>query len=332
MKNKNFPCAQMLPSGKFGKGMTAIFQRDSIWQPGAKGTISLTFGTTNCQGCDIDAAWSLIGSQSNSQNISMNLGFIDPPNKDFTFKGENFPLELFANEHRNFEEKPNFRAGATVIHEFCHALGMLHEHQNNLNSSNSIHLNPQAVIEYYTENNLGGQEAATINVLDWYSDVSLYEGSKYDPDSIMLYPLPDSFIKPGYPNPTKGNFTLSQLDKQWLMKEYPLSSKNYPHLTVKFIDSESPKWKEAWVVKTITENLAPIVGITWTFVTDYFGTINFTPDSTLRSTRHWPELRFHGILGLHHENFGPDSSCSCSNSTILITVCIILLLLLAIHY
>jgi len=78
-------------------------------------------------------------------------------------------------------------AGATTIHEFGHSLGMLHEHQNGLNSVNPVKLNEANVINYYTLLGMGAQGAHT-NVLDFYNG-SAYTGSSYDPDSIMLYYL-----------------------------------------------------------------------------------------------------------------------------------------------
>jgi hypothetical protein len=77
----------------------------------------------------------------------MNLGYVDPPYEDFEWSSVIFPKSLFENEHRNScytnattaEEccpmneagcSPfsNYIAGATVLHEFGHALGLLHEH------------------------------------------------------------------------------------------------------------------------------------------------------------------------------------------------------------
>jgi hypothetical protein len=306
MRMNNYPCIEMLPTtskgGNNSKRFKAIFQRDSIWSPGSHGLISITFTPSTCmKGCNDKvcnyycpigcpnkcASWSNIGKYSSGQKPSMNLGFLDPPNSSFEFNGQTFPLSLFLYEHRNFDDRSNWIPGGTVIHEFCHALGMLHEHQNNLYNSNPLKLNIPAIINYYTSPQVGlTKQDAETNVINWYSEntpvygtknSSSYEGSKYDPESIMLYPLPDEFIIG--PNPTQGNFKLSQLDKQWLSREYPLASKNYPQLTVEFIDSDSPAWKIAWVIKTITENLVPFVGVMWTFNTKFWGPLTFYPNS-----------------------------------------------------
>jgi hypothetical protein len=60
----------------------------------------------------------------------MNLGFMDPPFEDFTFNGETFKFEKFKTAKRNYCDTEhsdscweNWVPGATVVHEFAHALG-----------------------------------------------------------------------------------------------------------------------------------------------------------------------------------------------------------------
>jgi len=180
--------------------------------------------------------------------------------------------------------------GGTVIHEFGHALGMLHEHENDLNGAlslvpNSINsqgtLNVQEVEDYYTQlmgNSTEGVQDAVTNVLTFYSNPSKYEGSTYDPYSIMLYYLPNSWINgcASYTgsdqicqyNPTQANFTLSVVDKEWLQKMYPqsLPLQEWPVLTVQFIDPEAEPWKMAWVMTVVTNNYGPLVGVTWNWL------------------------------------------------------------------
>jgi hypothetical protein len=211
----------------------------------------------------------------------MNLGFIDPPYYDFTFDGVTYKYDTFKDATRNYctdgkdSCSKGWVPGATVIHEFCHAVGMLHEHQNNLFNSNTIKLNKSAVIRYYNSVGMTSQDAQT-NTISRYtckasgakdsseSEVSDcdYVGSKYDPDSIMLYSLPDDWVIGK--NPTKPNFVLSSTDKSWLRKMYPIENKNMPKITCKFLDG--PKWKQAWVQKMVIEQLVPLIGIRMRFV------------------------------------------------------------------
>jgi hypothetical protein len=139
---------------------------------------------------------------------------------------------------------------------------MLHEHQNNLNSSNTIKLITDNVYSYYT-NCLGSDRTtADVNTIQFYNDdPTKYSGSSFDPDSIMLYYLPDCWVNGT--NPTKPNFKLSKTDIQFLQENYPLDSHNMPKLKVQFLDG--PEWKKAWVQYMVSTTLAPIVGVNFYF-------------------------------------------------------------------
>jgi len=273
----------------------AIAERQYVWRPGAKGLITLTFGLKRCPGCSPEAAWSNVGSQSlnvnkndpSSDKPTMNLGFIDPPFDTFSFEDKTYDKKLFTYDTRNYCEGPEIQScnegwvpGATVIHEFCHSLGMLHEHQNDLFKSNPVELNRDAVIRYYRGIGMTEDDAIT-NVLEVYNcaegtDPSegtppecRYIGTKFDPESIMMYALPDDWIQAKYfkqfGNPTYANFILSKTDRKFLSDTY--NSTNYPELTVKFMDkSNEVLWKQAFVKKMIVEHLLPHVNIIFKFI------------------------------------------------------------------
>jgi hypothetical protein len=313
-----YPCTQSIDdpknskkfkSAKFTGNLQAIFQKSLIWTPGSKGQITVTFGSGCDDGCSPEAAWSQVGKQSNDEEPSMNLGFIDPSYSDFTFNGITYKYTDFKEATRNYctvpegtEVPPNallsnepipdycskgWVPGATVIHEFCHAFGMLHEHQNNLpdpndpSKKNPIVIDVGSVINYYKQNGMT-EEDAKANVIDVYDcdkdpKECDYMGSRFDPDSIMLYALPDDWIMKGHENPTRPNFKLSQTDIEWLKKVYPFVT-NYPQLTVTFLDNDDEPWKEAWVQKVIIEQLLPIVCIGVRFVDTEGRSIDYKPD------------------------------------------------------
>jgi hypothetical protein len=290
MPYTEYVCTEVNPIIKSKEGVfKAIFDVHSIWAPSAVGNITLTFGSSDCPGCSPTAAWSLVGSKSDNgsrESPSMNLGFIDPPYDTFSFNNNTYDFDNFRDSTRNYCEegkdtcKPGWVPGATVIHEFCHALGMLHEHQNNLFKSNSIKLNKEAVIRYYQDIGMTAEDAKA-NVLTRYdcgSGACDYVGSEFDPKSIMLYALPDDWVEG--PNPTKPNFTLSALDKEWLGKVYPSKPKeSYPQITVQFIDANKTdvKWKQAWVAKCMIEQLLPLVYVGMRFVFADGKSITYTP-------------------------------------------------------
>lgn len=300
------PCIDVYPKKVFtnkseSNKFKAVFQKNAIWKSGSKGKISITFGTFNggpSSGISPDAAWSHIGSQSTDQFPSMNLGFIDPPYEDFEYNGVKYLLSDFKNDTRNYCNASVLNTsgcwdgwvpGSTVIHEFCHALGMLHEHQNGLFDSNSINLNKQAVYDYY-RNVLGATDnsMAEVNVIDRYecnSNECEYIGSPFDLKSIMLYYIDDAWIVGGKDNnPTYPNFILSDVDKEWLQKQYPIDNPNMPEITVSFVDDNPPKWKQAWVEKMIRQELEPIIGIKFNFINTIGGSEKMLPKRAVKIT------------------------------------------------
>ena len=140
-----------------------------------------------------DGAWSYIGTDAKSipqDQPTMNLGFLD---------------------------------GGTAAHEFGHAIGLAHEHQN---PAGGIEWNEEAVIRDLSgPPNYWNEQQIRTNVLDKYS-VDQIRGTDFDPDSIMLYFFPDSWVRNG--TGTKANETLSNLDKAFIA-----SAEAYPRDTAK---------------------------------------------------------------------------------------------------
>ncbi|CAN5852540.1 hypothetical protein BH11PSE8_BH11PSE8_37180 [soil metagenome] len=135
-----------------------------------------------------DGAWSYIGTDNRgipSNQATMNLGFMD---------------------------------GGTAGHEFGHAIGLAHEHQN---PAGGIEWNEAVVIKSLSgpPNNW---DEATIrhNVLEKYRADQI-QGTAFDPDSIMLYFFPGSWVKSGVG--TQANDVLSAVDKG-----YVASAQAYP--------------------------------------------------------------------------------------------------------
>lgn len=128
-----------------------------------------------------DGAWSYIGTDNRGIPLNqptMNLGFLD---------------------------------GGTPAHEFGHAIGLAHEHQN---PAGGISWNESVVLQALSgpPNNW---DEATIrhNVLNKYSADQI-RGTSFDPDSIMLYFFPASWTTNGIG--TKANHVLSAMDKAFI--------------------------------------------------------------------------------------------------------------------
>lgn len=161
---------------------------------------NLKFNFNNALDADIriafetsDGAWSYIGTDSKSipqDQPTMNLGFLD---------------------------------GGTAAHEFGHAIGLGHEHQN---PDGGIEWNEAVVIR-----DLGGPpnfwtpEQVRHNVLEKYSVDQFFRGSEFDAASIMLYAFPGTWTRSG--QGTKANHVLSAGDKEFIV-----SRDIYPQMTV----------------------------------------------------------------------------------------------------
>ena len=156
---------------------------------------NLTFDFNNAPGAEIrisfdpsDGAWSYVGTDCRGiplNEATMNLGFLD---------------------------------GGTAAHEFGHAIGLAHEHQN---PAGGIQWNEEVVIREVAKSpNFWDEATARHNVLRKYTADQI-NGTQFDPDSIMLYFFPAEWTLNGIG--TKANEVLSALDKEFIAgaKMYP---------------------------------------------------------------------------------------------------------------
>lgn len=103
-----------------------------------------------------------------------------------------------------------------VTHEFGHAIGCIHEHQN---PSTDIPWNKAAVYDYYGgPPNNWTKEQVDINLFTRYS-ADITQFSAFDPQSIMLYPIPNAFTEGDFE--VGWNRTLSATDKRYIATLYP---------------------------------------------------------------------------------------------------------------
>jgi hypothetical protein len=178
-------------------------------------------------------AWSMLGTDALKipmNQPTMNLGWLD--------------------DDENYNAPPYKGTGQVVKHEFGHAMGMIHEHQNP--HDNPIQWNREVVYEELRRTN--GWDAAQVdnNMFKKYGDAQLCQqaqqtsdpterkllmsnycagelvnGSSYDPHSIMHYFFPPSWIESG-PKKIPVNVTYSPLDKKWIQHYYGDSNSENP--------------------------------------------------------------------------------------------------------
>ncbi len=111
---------------------------------------------------------------------------------------------------------PNDEVMRVVLHEFGHAIGLIHEHQN---PATTVPWNREAVYAYYSGPPNNWTRAEVDHNLFQLYDRDSTQYSAFDRQSIMLYPIPQEF--------TDGDFTvgwnqsLSAVDKAFVAAWYP---------------------------------------------------------------------------------------------------------------
>jgi serralysin len=105
---------------------------------------------------------------------------------------------------------------SVVLHEFGHAMGLIHEHQN---PEGAIQWNEPAVIaDLSGPPNEWDEETIRHNVLDRYQPGET-TGTSVDATSIMMYPIPASWTLDGFSAGFNGE--LSEQDKEFINSQYP---------------------------------------------------------------------------------------------------------------
>lgn len=141
-----------------------------------------------------NGSWSAVGVMA----LDRERYPLDRPTMNFGWLSADLPEDEFA---------------YVVLHEFGHALGMLHEHQG---PATGIRWNTQAIIEDFAGRWTPGQIEREI--------LSRYHGPEtqftaFDPESIMLYRIPARWTLDDQAFPLHS--TLSQTDMAFIRSCYP---------------------------------------------------------------------------------------------------------------
>jgi hypothetical protein len=102
-----------------------------------------------------------------------------------------------------------------VLHEFGHALGLIHEHQH---PASAIKWNKQAVYDRYIKQLKWTKQQVDSNLFATHP-AGETQFSTFDPGSIMHYPVPAELTSDG--KAVGWNTELSQTDKQFIAQIYP---------------------------------------------------------------------------------------------------------------
>jgi len=157
------------------------------WVSGKKATIRISFAAD-------PGSWSTIGTDANTVpegEPTMNFGWLRDDTEDAEYE-------------------------RVVVHEFGHALGCIHEHQN---PAGGIKWNKLVVYKYYEgpPNNWSKADVDN-NLFSTYSK-NITQFTALDPASIMMYPVPKEFTLNGFE--VGMNTTFSPTDISFIGKMYP---------------------------------------------------------------------------------------------------------------
>jgi len=110
---------------------------------------------------------------------------------------------------------PEEEFSGTILHEFGHALGCIHEHQS---PAIALDWNKPKVYEEMEKSQNWSKEKVDHNVFNKY-DAGTITNSVYDPTSIMHYFYPKEFFLSG--SGTPWNTELSKTDIEFINAKYP---------------------------------------------------------------------------------------------------------------
>jgi hypothetical protein len=190
----------------------AIAPINKTWMNGSKLRVKFLGGTAEQQAIVKEQAgwWSAVANLSfefgNAADSEIRISF-DPNDGAWSYVGTDCKSIPLNQPTMNL----GFMDGGTTAHEFGHAIGLAHEHQN---PQGGIQWNEAVVIrETARAPNFWDEQTTRHNILRKYTADQI-KGTAFDPNSIMLYFFPASWTLNGIA--TKANEVLSSVDKSFI--------------------------------------------------------------------------------------------------------------------
>lgn len=201
-----------------------------LWQPGQTLRIRFLDGTRTLQEQvkRVALQWTehanLELAFGDDPDAEIRVAFAFDPGSSWSAVGTDALVEPYFPRHQPTmslgwltEDTPDKEVTRVVLHEFGHAIGCIHEHQNP--KDNPIRWKEEAVYAYFAGRpNYWSRETTRYNVIDRYA-TDIVRADSFDPDSIMLYEYPPELTVGGLG--TRSNSALSASDIRFIKELYP---------------------------------------------------------------------------------------------------------------
>ncbi len=211
-------CIDRTPPPK-GRGERMALVKDVMWQPGDIIQVGFLDGDRRVQ----DRVKKTAERWMEYANLRLRFGDVDDADIRISFQqpGSWSYLGTVCRQIPKREATMNYgwltpdstddEVERVVLHEFGHALGCIHEHQN---PAGGIKWNKEVVYAYYggPPNNWSKEDVDT-NLFALYDEDQTFH-TEFDPESIMLYPIDRRFTLDGME--VGLNTSLSDRDKQFI--------------------------------------------------------------------------------------------------------------------
>lgn len=221
----------------------AAFYREKLWPKGSEITISFVGNPSRIKISDSDSSEDPLQTEIKNMDFKeaikkivndriqplVNLKFVFVPDNTpsalirIDFDPNKGSWSLLGTDCKYEKNSPTMNFAwfdvGTVLHEFGHALGMIHEHQNPRNSK--INWDKEKVYAWAKETQGWSKEETDDNILNAYN-IDYINGSDFDPLSVMLYFFPGSLTTDN--KGTQQNLRFSATDVLWISKMYPVEN------------------------------------------------------------------------------------------------------------
>src|ERR1043165_5013836 len=195
------PCLDVRTSKRKTGAGQGVYDFNNKWTPGATINVSFIDGT-DWQKSKVKQYAPIWSQYANVKFNFLPSGLGDVRISFNPGKGSYSYIGVDAKNRQSYEEPMNLgwinnsrtetQLKSVILHEFGHTLGMLHEHMNPMSN---IKWNKPVVYAYYMQYDGWSKDMVDKQVFDRYS-VSM-TNKKYDPKSIMHYPIPKDFTLDG---------------------------------------------------------------------------------------------------------------------------------------